>query len=291
MSSPVFHLYESAHEFNSALSAVNLIPQEWNGFTVTNGLAMTEDTVSALAWRDVYLATVIDNVSAELENKYIGGKGIKIDKDTWTVSRVDSKQNFNFENGLNYKEEWNNFVYMNLDDSEDNRLEISANELVYSNTAKTTSSYDNIIQSATAFITTGQNYYSEFPQNCSLIYMENEQSRFSKISHGGYPGYRENGNYSELDNFNVLNIATDANLTNYSATKYKVYYYPSSLSGVIPDYEVNETITPISSIGIIRGFNPDNQQTVECDGITASGSVNFISGNVNMVPDGVLFIW
>lgn len=290
--SPVFQLNESAYYFNSALSAVNLIPDEWNGFTVTDGLVMTEETVSALAWRDVYLATVIDSVSAELTDKYIGGKGIVIDKDTWTISRVNCKQKFNFVNGLGFKEDWNNYVYIKLDSSYDNRLTINNDTLLYETSAQSISSdNDNITTSAEAFITTGADYYSEFPQNCGFIYVDNVHHHFTSVIHGGYPGYRKNGNYSVLDNFNVLEIASGTNIENYSAKNYKVYYYPSELSGDVPDFVVNEVITPISSTSISWSFSPNDNDTVECDGITASGGWNFISGDVNMVPENVLIIW
>ena len=107
MKSPVYPLYESAYCFDSAdpkLSAVDLIPTEWNRFTVTDGKAFTDETLEALKWRDVYLANTIEEVSGELSDKYIAGAGIEIDKENKTIGRVSTKFKLNCSSGLGYNE-------------------------------------------------------------------------------------------------------------------------------------------------------------------------------------------
>lgn len=117
MKSPVYPLYESAYCFDSAdpkLSAVDLIPTEWNRFTVTDGKAFTDETLEALKWRDVYLANTIEEVSGELSDKYIAGAGIEIDKENKTIGRVSTKFKLNCSSGLGYNESLNKLIFWNL---------------------------------------------------------------------------------------------------------------------------------------------------------------------------------
>lgn len=65
------NLYNSAYDFEDGIhSAINLNPLGWTKFTVTDGNAMTEDTLSALHYRDYYLANSIEKIEKTLFEKY-----------------------------------------------------------------------------------------------------------------------------------------------------------------------------------------------------------------------------
>ena len=85
-----YHLFETAH--NGLLDeSVNLVPESWNRFTVTNGDWMTNATLSALCYRDLFLAQQIEIVDNDKKNHYIAGDSINIDdmqKDKMIVDKV-----------------------------------------------------------------------------------------------------------------------------------------------------------------------------------------------------------
>ena len=301
--SAITHLYESAHCFDETseqLSAVNLIPQEWNRITVTDGQAMSEDTLSALKWRDVYLANTIEAVSGELEDKYIGGKGIKIDKSTHTISRCDCKDNFIFTSGLSYNEEFGNLIYPVLDESEQNRLTIDENNQFAYNGPHETSVIREVDEVYSGWINSGTDKFTAFPAGCDLVCVSNTFSSYSYEFHGGDPTERPNGTTTTYEDFDPLSGADviGNNFNAYSAESYKVYYWTEEHSQVIPEngYEIWTTID--CEKGYTSGndcFDPSDQteiKMIEEQGIPVfTGGPNYIKDGVNMAPSGVLYIW
>ena len=76
-----YHLFETAH---SGLldEPVNLVPESWNRFTVTDGNWMTSATLNALCYRDLFLSQQIEIVDNDKKNHYVAGNSIVIDDDT-----------------------------------------------------------------------------------------------------------------------------------------------------------------------------------------------------------------
>lgn len=301
--SAITHLYESAHCFDETskqLSAVNLIPQEWNRITVTDGKAMSEDTLSALKWRDVYLANTIEGVSGELEDKYIGGKGIKIDKSTHTISRCDCKGDFIFTSGLAYNEEFGNLIYPVLDESETNRLIINeSNQFAYNGPHET-----ETIFSADGFydgwLTSGSDKFTAFPAGCNLVYVSQPYSSINYEAHGGDPTERPNGTTTTYEDFDPLSGADEIgnNFYAYSGESYKVYYWHEEQSQAIPEngYDVltEAQCVKTTSEGAVN-FDPSNQTEIKWvdyhETPVFTAGPNYIKDGVNMAPTGVLYIW
>ena len=88
-----YHLYETAH---SGLldEPVNLVPESWNRFTVTDGDWMTSDTLEALRYRDLFLAQQIEIVDNDKKNHYVAGNSIFIDDDTYTIDFLPTQYAF-----------------------------------------------------------------------------------------------------------------------------------------------------------------------------------------------------
>lgn len=299
--SAITHLYESAHCFDETseqLSAVNLVPQEWNRITVTDGKAMSEDTLSALKWRDVYLANTIEAVSGELEDKYIGGKGIKIDKSTHTISRCDCKDNFNFTSGLTYNENFGNLVYLNLDESEDNILNINPDGELYCDTNSTERTIDKPAQGHTYNISFNSQAQENYPQGAGLVYVTQSSGEIHYNNYYANPTIKPELNDILNESYDALNIDVSKGDTveAHNVSKFK-YYYPSD-GDVIPSYVIEETKNDVSSLdsSSYNIFDPTDRRTILwIDGETASGGKNYIlegtENDIDMCPTGVLYIW
>ena len=299
--SAITHLYESAHCFDETseqLSAVNLVPQEWNRITVTDGKAMSEDTLSALKWRDVYLANTIEAVSGELEDKYIGGIGIKIDKSTHTISRCDCKDNFNFTSGLSYNEEFGNLVYLNLDESEDNILKLNSDGELYCDTNSTEKTINKPEQAHTTNISFNSQSQGNFPQGANLVYVTQSSGEIHYNNYYGNPTIKPKLNEIILyRNYDALNIDTSKGDTveAHNVSKFK-FYYPSD-GDTIPSYVIEETKDDVGSsdTSSYNIFDPTDKRTILWTETTASGGKNYIvegtENDIDMCPTGVLYIW
>jgi hypothetical protein len=299
--SAITHLYESAHCFDETseqLSAVNLVPQEWNRITVTDGKAMSEDTLSALKWRDVYLANTIEAVSGELEDKYIGGKGIKIDKSTHTISRCDSKDYYNFTSGLTYNENFGNLVYLNLDESEDNILKLNSDGELYCDTNSTERTIDKPAQACTTNITFNSQAQGNFPQGAGLVYVTQSSGEIHYNNYYANPTIKPELNDILNESYDALYIDTSKGDTveAHNVSKFK-YYYPSD-GDIIPSYVIEETKNDVSSLdsSSYNIFDPTDRRTILwINNVTASGGKNYIlegtENDIDMCPTGVLYIW
>ena len=91
-----YHLFETAH---SGLldEPVNLVPESWNRFTVTDGNWMTSATLEALRYRDLFLSQQIEIVDNDKKNHYVAGNSIVIDNDTYTINFIPTQYNYNFK--------------------------------------------------------------------------------------------------------------------------------------------------------------------------------------------------
>jgi hypothetical protein len=101
-----YHLYETAHSgfYDGELSAekVNLLPKTWTKYTVTDGDWKTEKTLEPLWNRDIFLANEIDKVEEDKRNHYIASSHFVIDheNETMYVNPFDSL--YEFDNGILY---------------------------------------------------------------------------------------------------------------------------------------------------------------------------------------------
>jgi len=288
----VNHLYESAHYFDESNTAINLVPAEWNRSTVTDGKVMSEDTLSALKWRDVYLANTIEAVSGELDNKYIEGLGIKIDKETHTISKADCKQVFNFVSGVGYNNLWGNLIFTTFDESDTNKLTISDGELTYKSTQVEEIEPGVNIKEYKATI--NPEGLTSFPATAGLVFVSGNHSHFWD-THFGNPETRPNDDKVNYVPFDVTNYSLfdpdEYPFESYSAKEYTVYYRPDGFADIVPDYEVSSTGTTTYNNMTSTGIDPTDRNTTYCDSTTASGGSNFISGDIDMCPTGVLYIW
>lgn len=277
-----YHLFETAH---SGLldDPVNLVPESWNRFTVTNGDWMTNATLSALCYRDLFLAQQIEIVDNDKKNHYIAGDSINIDDDTYTIKILPKQYNYNFKTGLDLNEEYRYVTFslpstFEADDRPDpykiNKIKISSDGLYYSitkgnnYTSSATIETHNVPANSAGII----GDVTTFPEGADVVYISaanlnvfDEYYEYQSKEHqidswsAGIVGYRENGRDTSTS----------------SEVIYSSAYSNSSTSSNI--------------------FNP--KDTTQFNTVTGNinpsleGGLNYICGNVNMVPSGVLFIY
>ena len=266
-----YHLFESAHSGLLPDQTVNLVPKTWTKRTVTDGEWMTEKTIKALDWRDYYLANAIDVVDEDKYEHYSAGYCIDIDKETNTISFVPGDVNYKFDadSGLFFDEQ-TQYVYTKIPASVngvDNRIIMSGNKLDYyisaygdlTHSADETTAQPIINDSAQGIV--DPDSISAFPTGCNVVFVESayldiNDTWSSWNVKNGYEDYYDSATKERYANTydNVL-ISNSSNLV--SSTDYNVF-------------------DPNDSVEYTGGF---------------SGGSNFISGDVNMVPTGVLFIW
>ena len=277
-----YHLFETAHS-GLINKPVNLVPEYWNRFTVTNGDWMTNATLSALCYRDLFLAQQLEIVDNDKKNHYIEGDSIKIDNDTYTIKILPTQYNYNFKNGLDLNEEYR-YVSIALpstfeaDDRppkyKTNKIKISADGLYYSITkgnnctSSVTIETHNVPSNSAGIV----GDVTSFPESANVVYIsaatmnvydeyyeyQFEQHQIDKWS-AGIVGYRDDGR---------------------DTSSYSVFI----------DSSYNSKSDTSSNI-----FNPND--TTQFHAVTGNinpsleGGLNYICGNVNMVPSGVLFIY
>lgn len=277
-----YHLFETAHS-GLINKPVNLVPEYWNRFTVTNGDWMTNATLSALCYRDLFLAQQLEIVDNDKKNHYIEGDSIKIDNDTYTIKILPTQYNYNFKNGLDLNEEYR-YVSIALpstfeaDDRppkyKTNKIKISADGLYYSITkgnnctSSVTIETHNVPSNSAGIV----GDVTSFPESANVVYIsaatmnvydeyyeyQFEQHQIDKWS-AGIVGYRDDGR--DTSSYSVF---IDSSYSSKSDTSSNIF-------------NPNDTTQFHAVTGNI---NP-----------SLEGGLNYICGNVNMVPSGVLFIY
>lgn len=286
MAEIVYHLYESAHNFNDGVNtAVNLIPQQWNRFTVTDGLAFTENTLSALHYRDVYLANVIESVSSELTNKYSAGLGIYINTATNTISRNIAEDSYKFSKEFGIVEDTENYnVSLNIS-HENNHLGFSAGKLAYiseqdhltgwidynnEEPKDKPQTYPVPTNTGTLELNGGASSISggisaeisEFPNDATMVYVD-----YSKLTSGITADFGgPERNYAKFKKLNVNGIIKTTDI-------------------------VTSAITEIPTTDSFNVFNPTDKTKYEIMSTEISGGSNYVTDTVDMVPDNVFFVW
>lgn len=276
-----YHLFETAH---SGLmdEPVNLVPESWNRFTVTDGGWMTSATLEALRYRDLFLAQQIQVVDEDKKQHYTAGDSIVIDDDTYTINFIPTQYNYDFKSGLSFNNEYR-YVSIALPstfEADDRPPKYKINQInqssegLYYNITKG----DNYISSATIEIHNVPSNsagivgdVTSFPESATIVYISAatmdvfdeyyeyhlEQRQIDEWS-AGLVEYKENGR---------------ANLISSLSS--------SSSSG--SPYTLDNIFNPTDSAqfnAVTGDINP-----------SLEGGLNYICGNVNMVPSGVLFIY
>ena len=286
MAEIVYHLYESAHNFNDGVNtAVNLIPQQWNRFTVTDGLAFTENTLSALHYRDVYLANAIESVSSELMNKYSAGLGIYINTATNTISRYIAEDSYKFSKEFGIVEDTENYnVSLNISHV-NNHLGLSAGKLAYISEQEPLTGWidynneepqDNpqtypvptntgtldLIGGASSISGGISAEISEFPNDATIVYVDYSNLTSGLTADFGGP----NRDYAEFKKININGIIKTTDI-------------------------VTSAITEIPTTSSFNVFNPTDKTKYEIMQTDISGGSNYVTDTVDMVPDNVFFVW
>lgn len=279
-----YHLFETAH---SGLidEPVNLVPESWNRFTVTDGDWMTSATLEALRYRDLFLAQQIEIVDNDKKNHYVAGNSIFIDDDTYTIDFLPTQYNYNFKSGLVFNKDYR-YISISLpstfdtsdyrpDEYKINKIQLSSDGLYYSftkgNNYETSSSIEthNVPSNSAGII----GDITTFPESANIVYISaanikvfdeyyEYQSKQYKIDcwSAGIEGYREDGRC--ISGWNE--IISSHSISSNSSTSSNIF---------------NPTDT--AHFNAVTGeYNP-----------SLEGGLNYICGNVNMVPTGVLFIY
>lgn len=274
-----YHLFETAHT-GLLDESVNLVPESWNRFTVTNGDWMTNATLSALCYRDLFLAQQIEIVDNDKKNHYIAGDSINIDDDTYTI-KILPKQ-YNFKTGLDLNEEYRYVTFslpstFEADDRPNpykiNKIKISSDGLYYSitkgnnYTSSATIETHNVPANSAGIVGV-----TTFPESATIVYI-------SDATMNVYDEYYEyQSKEHQIDSWSADTLEYRADGRDKS----------TSSEFINSSYSSN----PSSSHNI---FNPTD--SAKFNAVTGNinpsleGGLNYICGNVNMVPSGVLFIY
>lgn len=277
-----YHLFETAH---SGLldEPVNLVPESWNRFTVTDGNWMTSATLEALRYRDLFLSQQIEIVDNDKKNHYVAGNSIVIDNDTYTINFIPTQYNYNFKSGLNFNEDYR-YISISLPrtfDTLDNRpeeykinkIQLSSDGLFYSitkgnNTESTIEKETHNLPANSAGIIGD---VTTFPQNANIVYISDANMNvFDEY-------YEYQSKQYQIDSWSADTVEYQENgrcLSGWNEFINSSYNNTSYTSANI--FNPND----ITQFNAVTGENP-----------TLEGGLNYICGNVNMVPSGVLFIY
>ena len=264
-----YHLYETAHSGIIPGQTVNLVPKTWTTRTVTDGVWMTSATLSALDFRDYFLANMIDAVNEDKKNHYVGKDGIVIDHEKRTISYdpIDGKYVFD-NNSAMWCEPNSKFVYTKLNENTNNKIKLKNGYINYDLTAANrdiTATTTIIPTTITGLITAGSQSISEFPTGANVVFVNLNDYTLKK-------------DLTTIDG--GVWIDKDPGCAWNSATHQKDYWEAST--GTPPEPIEHPDIT-YSSV-----FDPSDP-TKYTGGLT--GGKNYITDNVNMVPSEVLFIY
>lgn len=273
----LIHLYETAHSGfygEEPTTTVNLVPKTWTRYTVTDGDWMTPKTVEPLVLRDIYLANKIDELDEYKKNLYKAGKHIIIDYDTNTISVNPFEYKYEFTNGI-LNNDYD--VYSDIPSyygGLKNQLCIKDNSLSYNCTALTPEQQNPptvVINSATEVFNFSatingepiETLYDEYMDNVGLIAVFKNQYQYDDNYHGN-EGYILSANCWSADvGQRFVGILDQQNT------------------------EINIDDDGLSS----NIFEPtDRTPTQNIEGDFKAGH-NFISGDIDMAPENVLYIW
>ena len=277
-----YHLFETAH---SGLldEPVNLVPESWNRFTVTDGNWMTSATLNALCYRDLFLSQQIEIVDNDKKNHYVAGNSIFIDNDTYIINFIPTQYNYNFKSGLNFNEDYR-YISISLPrtfDTLDNRpeeykinkIKLSSDGLYYSitkgnNTESTIEKETHNLPANSAGIIGD---VTTFPQNANIVYISDANMNvFDEY-------YEYQSKQYQIDSWSADTVEYQENgrcLSGWNEFINSSYNNTSYTSANI--FNPND----ITQFNAVTGENP-----------SLKGGLNYICGNVNMVPSGVLFIY
>ena len=280
-----YHLYETAH---SGLidKPVNLVPESWNRFTVTDGGWMTSATLSALCYRDLFLAQQIQIVDKDKREHYKAGDWITINSDTYTISFTPTEYNYYFTDGLNCNEDYNyvtipipdnfNTTDGRPDEYKVNKIEVRNGGLYYGITQQQShivppvETITHYVPSNSAGIVSKAGAVTTFPNGANVVLVSSaDLETFDEY-------YEYHRNIGKIDSWT-------ADIGSYVAN-----------GRLTSSYDVSSKDTDSHSNTSTIRFNPNDRTNF--NGVTGyspslAGGLNYICGDVDMVPSGVLFIY
>lgn len=276
-----YHLFETAHT-GLLDESVNLVPESWNRFTVTNGDWMTNATLSALCYRDLFLAQQIEIVDNDKKNHYIAGDSINIDDDTYTIKILPKQYNYNFKTGLDLNEEYRyvTFSLPSTFEADDrppqykiNQIKISADGLYYNitkgnnYTSSSTIETHNVPSNSAGIVGV-----TTFPASATIVYISDATMNV----YDEYYEYQSKEHQIDSWSADTLEYRADGRDTSTSSE------FISSTSGSHSNttYNIFKPTDSAQFNAVTGNINP-----------SLEGGLNYICGNVNMVPSGVLFIY
>lgn len=239
--------------------------------------------MSALCYRDLFLAQQIEIVDNDKKNHYIAGDSINIDDDTYTIKILPKQYNYNFKTGLDLNEEYRYVTFslpstFEADDRppkyKTNKLKISADGLYYSitkgndYTSSATIETHNVPSNSAGIV----GDVTSFPESATIVYI-------SAATMNVYDEYYEyQSKEHQIDSWSADTL------------EYREGGRDKSTSSEFINSSYNSI--PSSTYNI---FNPTD--SAKFNAVTGNinpsleGGLNYICGNVNMVPSGVLFIY
>ena len=281
-----YHLYETAHSGLLDDESVNLVPESWNRFTVTDGGWMTSATLDALCYRDLFLAQQIQVVDEDKKHHYIAGDSISINDDNYTINFTPTQYNYYFTGGLNCNEEYHYVTlpipttFNTTDDRPDkykvNKIELKTGGLYYGFTPQQShivppvETTVNYVPSNSAGIVNKAGAVTTFPNDANVVLV----SASTLETFDEY--YEYNRNVGKIDSWT-------ANIGAYVAN-----------GRLTSSYDVSSDNTDSHTNTSSNIFNPNDR--TQFNGVTGysptlEGGLNYICGDVDMVPSGVLFIY
>ena len=283
------HLYETKHSGfypEDPDKLVNLVPKSWTKFTVTDGTWMTDNTLTPLENRDIYLANKIDELDEYKKNYYQASSHFIIDHENKTMSVNPFDTLYNFHTGILYDNE--NFTIYSQTPAKyggiENRLTATQNGLEYKLTALDPSEQETYTMESAHW----------FPPEFHFSATINDLSGSDMIDQ--YNDLFEDSDVI-LINSGVLNFdntvtsgswkGSDSNYWDKQAQERKTGQLPGYNDKGTDRWEKTETY---GTKGTAECIDPnDRTQTSEQSPFNAG--CNFISGDVDMVPEGALIIW
>ena len=283
------HLYETKHSGfypEDPDKLVNLVPKSWTKFTVTDGDWMTDNTLVPLENRDIYLANKIDELDEYKKNYYQASSHFIIDHENKTMSVNPFDTLYVFKDGILYDNE--NFT-------------------IYS---QTPAKYGGVLNKLTADSQGIAYMYTPIPADeqekyTSAIPGQGDwhlpSSFFSATINGsaGQGMIDEYNTYFEGANFIMINsgmLDFDNTVTSGEWKGSESDYWDEQAqerkTGQLPGYddygtERWEKTETYGSKGITDCIKPNDRTETT----PTNAGCNFISGGVDMVPEGALIIW
>lgn len=283
------HLYETAHSgfySDDPTRTVNLVPKTWTKFTVTDGDWKTNKTLEPLWNRDIFLANEIDKVDKDKRNHYKAGDHFFIDHENKLMDVSPFNYLFEFGGGILYNPD-TKYIYTDIKQ----RPGELPNRLIIDNGV----TYDcKVIPPEERFKHFVDSAHCNPPQLNFSAFINDEQFNDNNYSAcmSGATIIAVSGNYfTEGDVYSGYWRSSSADCWSEELQKrYKGPLPGWNYSAEHPDeYEkiIHKEIEPTT----INYFDPtDRTITVSSETEFIAGS-NYISGNYDMCPTGVFYIW